>query len=62
MTVSTCGIVPKILRFAREGFCESVGVLPPNDDMLTMPIAKHYLEELLAACNGMPGTSRRVTT
>jgi len=67
MTVSTCGIVPKILRFAREGFPVnlSVSLHAPNDDIRaqTMPIARKWpMEELLAACNEYARlTSRRVT-
>lgn len=67
MTVSTCGIVPGILRFAREGFPVnlSVSLHAPNDAIRTqiMPVARRWpMEELLAACNEYARlTSRRVT-
>lgn len=67
MTVSTCGIVPKILAFAEEGIPVnlSVSLHAPNDTirMRTMPIAKSYpMEELLAACwVYVEKTGRRIT-
>ena len=67
MTVSTCGIVPGILRFAHEGIPVnlSVSLHAPNDGIraATMPVARRWpMEELLAACNEYAGlTSRRVT-
>jgi len=67
MTVSTCGIVPGILRFAREGFPVnlSVSLHAPNDDIREkmMPIARRWpMDELLAACSEYARlTSRRVT-
>jgi 23S rRNA m(2)A-2503 methyltransferase (EC 2.1.1.-) len=67
MTVSTCGIVPGILRFAREGFPVnlSVSLHAPNDEIRAriMPIARRWpMEELLTACNEYARiTSRRVT-
>lgn len=67
MTVSTCGIVPGILRFANEGFPVnlSVSLHAPNDEIREkmMPIARRWpMDELLAACNEYARiTSRRVT-
>jgi 23S rRNA (adenine2503-C2)-methyltransferase len=67
MTVSTCGIVPGILRFAREGIPVnlSVSLHAPNDAIRakTMPVARRWpMEELLSACNEYARlTSRRVT-
>ena len=67
MTVSTCGIVPKMLEFAREGIPVnlSVSLHAPNDEIRkkTMPVAKNWpFEELLSACNEYTRiTSRRIT-
>jgi 23S rRNA (adenine2503-C2)-methyltransferase len=67
MTVSTCGIVPRILDFAREGIPVnlSVSLHAPNDEVRTrtMPVAKRWSHnELLAACKEYTEiTSRRVT-
>lgn len=67
MTVSTCGIVPKILEFAREGIPVnlSVSLHAPDDEVRrrTMPVARRWsMEELLKACNEYTRiTSRRIT-
>lgn len=67
MTVSTCGIVPKILEFAKEGIPVnlSISLHAPNDEVRqrTMPIARRWsFEELLEACNEYTRiTSRRIT-
>lgn len=67
LTVSTCGIVPQILRFADEGMSVnlSVSLHAPNDAvrMETMPVARSWpMEELLAACwTYVEKTGRRVT-
>ena len=56
MTVSTCGIVPKILEFAKEGIPVnlSVSLHAPDDEIRkrTMPVARRWsFNELLYACN-----------
>lgn len=67
MTVSTCGIVPRILDFAKEGIPVnlSVSLHAPNDEVRTrtMPVARRWpFDELLAACREYTeATSRRVT-
>lgn len=67
MTVSTCGIVPRILEFAREGIPVnlSVSLHAPNDEVRTktMPVARKWpFDELLEACKEYASlTSRRVT-
>lgn len=67
MTVSTCGIVPKILEFAREGIPVnlSISLHAPNDEVRrrTMPVAKSWnFDELLSACKEYTRlTSRRIT-
>ncbi|MGI6084795.1 MAG: 23S rRNA (adenine(2503)-C(2))-methyltransferase RlmN [Acetivibrionales bacterium] len=67
MTVSTCGIVPRILEFAREGIPVnlSVSLHAPNDEIRqrTMPVAKRWtIDELLEACKEYTRiTSRRIT-
>lgn len=67
MTVSTCGIVPKILEFAREGIPVnlSISLHAPNDEVRqrTMPVARRWsFRELLDACNEYTRlTSRRIT-
>ena len=67
MTVSTCGIVPKILEFAREGIPVnlSVSLHAPDDEIRrrTMPVARSWsMDELLKACNEYTRiTSRRIT-
>lgn len=67
ITVSTCGIVPRILDFAREGIPVnlSVSLHAPNDEIRakTMPVAKAWpFDVLLKACREYARlTSRRVT-
>lgn len=67
MTVSTCGIVPKILAFAQEGIPVnlSVSLHAPTDEIRreTMPVARTWpMADLLAACRKYAEiTSRRVT-
>ncbi len=67
MTVSTCGIVPKILEFANEGIPVnlSISLHAPNDEVRqrTMPVARRWsFKELLDACNEYTRiTSRRIT-
>lgn len=67
MTVSTCGIVPRILDFANEGIPVnlSVSLHAPNDEIRrqTMPVARRWsFDELLEACKKYSDiTSRRVT-
>ena len=67
MTVSTCGIVPRILEFAREGIPVnlSVSLHAPNDEIRQriMPVARRWsFDELLAACREYTRiTSRRIT-
>ncbi len=66
VSLSTCGIVPKMYQLAEEDLpvTLSVSLHAPNDDIRrrTMPIAKVYpMEELLAACrNYIEKTGRRV--
>lgn len=67
ITLSTCGIVPKIYELAelRFGITLSVSLHAPNDEIRrkTMPIANKYsIEELLQACRDYFNTTgRRVT-
>lgn len=67
MTVSTCGIVPRILDFANEGIPVnlSVSLHAPNDEVRKkiMPVARRWsFDELLDACRRYADiTSRRVT-
>ena len=67
ITLSTCGIVPKIYELAKLhlGITLSVSLHAPNDAIRqrTMPIAKKYsIEELLKACSDyFKTTGRRVT-
>lgn len=67
ITLSTCGIVPKIYQLAelRLGITLSVSLHAPNDQIRqrTMPIAKKYsMEELLQSCKSyFETTGRRVT-
>ncbi|RGZ96813.1 23S rRNA (adenine(2503)-C(2))-methyltransferase RlmN [Ruminococcus bromii] len=67
ITLSTCGIVPKIYEFAKLhlGITLSVSLHAPNDEIRqrTMPIARKYsIEELLKACSDyFKTTGRRVT-
>ena len=67
MTVSTCGIVPGILRLSGEGIPVNLAVSlhAPNDEIRRriMPIAKKYgIDEILGACrNYFDSTGRRLT-
>ena len=67
ITLSTCGIVPKIYELAKLhlGITLSVSLHAPNDEIRqrTMPIARKYsIEELLKACSDyFKATGRRVT-
>ena len=67
ITLSTCGIVPKIYELAKLhlGITLSVSLHAPNDEIRqrTMPIARKYsIEELLKACSDyVKTTGRRVT-
>ena len=67
ITVSTCGILPKIEVFAKE-FPQvnlAISLHAPNDQIrdLTMPINKKYnMEQLLKACRDyVEETGRRIT-
>ena len=67
MTVSTCGLVPEILRFAEEEFPVnlSVSLHAPNDEIrkTIMPVARKYsIDKILAACHiYTQKTGRRIT-
>ena len=67
VTVSTCGIVPGIRRFAEEGLSVTLALSlhAPNDEkrQALMPIAKRYsLKEVLLACRYYyEKTGRRLT-
>lgn len=67
ITLSTCGIVPKIYELAKLhlGITLSVSLHAPNDEIRrrTMPIARKYsMDELLKACRDyFNSTGRRVT-
>ena len=66
VSLSTCGIVPKMYDLAEEGLpvTLSVSLHAPNDEIRrqTMPIAKVYpMDDVLAACrNYVDKTGRRV--
>ena len=67
LTVSTCGLVPKIYELAEEKLQMTLAVSlhAPNDEKRRelMPIANKYsIDELLAACrNYFDKTGRRIT-
>lgn len=67
LTVSTCGIVPEIIRLAKEGLpiTLAVSLHAPNDDIRSslMPINKRYpILQLLDACKYyIMKTKRRIT-
>ncbi|WHE08246.1 23S rRNA (adenine(2503)-C(2))-methyltransferase RlmN [Thermoanaerobacterium thermosaccharolyticum] len=67
ITISTCGIVPKIYDFANEGLGVnlSISLHAPTDDLRTqlMPINKVYpIKDLIKACKYyIDKTHRRVT-
>ena len=66
VSLSTCGIVPKMYALAQEDLpvTLSVSLHAPNDEIrrMTMPIARAYpMDDLLAACrNYIEKTGRRV--
>ncbi|NLN64240.1 MAG: 23S rRNA (adenine(2503)-C(2))-methyltransferase RlmN [Clostridiaceae bacterium] len=67
MTVSTCGLVPEILRFANEEIPVnlSISLHAPNDEIRAkiMPIAKRYaFDKILSTCHiYTQKTGRRIT-
>lgn len=67
MTVSTCGLVPEIIRFSKEEFPVnlSVSLHAPNDKIRKsiMPIARKYqFDKILSACHiYTQQTGRRIT-
>lgn len=67
MTVSTCGLVPEILKFSEEKFPVnlSISLHAPNDEIrkTIMPIAKRYsIDKILTACHiYTQKTGRRIT-
>lgn len=67
MTISTCGLVPEILRFAEEDIPVnlSISLHAPNDAVRTaiMPIAKRYpFDKILSSCHiYTQKTGRRIT-
>ncbi len=67
ITVSTCGLVPEILKFAEEGIAVTLALSlhAPNDEVRKglMPIAyKYKLSEILPACEHyFEVTGRRLT-
>ncbi len=67
ITVSTCGIVPKIIDFANEGMSVNLAVslhaTTDEERCAIMPIAKRYsMEKLLDACRYyFEKTGRRIT-
>jgi 23S rRNA (adenine2503-C2)-methyltransferase len=67
ITISTCGVVPGILRLAEEGlqFELSVSLHAPNDPLRTrlMPVNRRWpLAELLDACHAYTGRTNRIIT
>lgn len=67
MTLSTCGLVPEILRFSEENVPVnlSISLHAPNDKIRTqiMPIAKRYpFDKILSSCHiYTQKTGRRIT-
>ena len=67
LTISTCGIVPGIRKFAEEGFSVTLALSlhAPNDQVrkTLMPIANKYtMDEVLEACRHyFQVTGRRIT-
>ena len=67
ITLSTCGLVPKIEEFTKEGLQVnlSISLHAPNDELRKklMPVAKAYsIEQLMTACKEYTEkTSRRIT-
>jgi 23S rRNA (adenine2503-C2)-methyltransferase len=66
ITISTCGLVPRIKRMGRDITVNLAISLNAADDetrSYLMPINRRYpLEELLAACKGFPLPNRRMIT
>ncbi|MCL2617217.1 MAG: 23S rRNA (adenine(2503)-C(2))-methyltransferase RlmN [Defluviitaleaceae bacterium] len=67
ITISTCGVVPRIVDFARfgAGYGLAVSLHAPNDELrrVLMPIAKAYpLPELMDACDVYTALTRRRIT
>lgn len=67
MTVSTCGLVPEILRFSEENMQVNLAISlhAPNDDirMAIMPIGRKYsIDKIIEACKiYTEKTKRRIT-
>lgn len=67
ITVSTCGLVPEIERFSKEGLSVTLALSlhAPNDQVrrTLMPIANKYaIKDVLRACRGyFEATGRRLT-
>ena len=67
ISLSTCGIVPKIYELAKESmqFTLSVSLHAPNDELRSsmMPVNKKWkVDELLQACRDyIDSTSRRIS-
>ena len=67
ITVSTCGLVPRIYDFAKEGMSVTLAISlhAPTDEMrkALMPIANRYtIDEIMTACDYfIAQTGRRVT-
>ena len=67
ITLSTCGLVPKIEEFTKEGLQVNLAVSlhAPNDELRKklMPVAKAYsIEQLMTACKEYTkATNRRIT-
>ena len=67
ITLSTCGLVPKIEEFTKEGLQVNLAVSlhAPNDELRKklMPVAKAYsIEQLMKACKDYTkATNRRIT-
>ena len=67
ITLSTCGLVPRIEEFTKEGLQVnlSISLHAPNDELRKklMPVAKAYsIEQLMNACKEYTkATSRRIT-
>lgn len=67
MTLSTCGVVPGILRLAEEGLQVelSVSLHAPNDELRSrlMPVNKRWqIAELMAACGDYTEKTGRIIT
>jgi len=67
ITISTCGIVPRIVEFARldADYGLAISLHAPNDELrrTIMPIAKAYpLKELMSACDTYTRLTRRRIT